>query len=200
MTIKQIVFDFGGVLVDWNPRYMYRKYFQDEETMEYFLNNVCTNAWNEQQDAGRPLQVATDLLIEEFPEHEVLIRRYYDQWTEMIGGAIEENVSVLYDLEKKYPLYGLTNWSGETFPWAYNNFDFFKKLKGIVVSGDEQIKKPDQAIYQVLLDRYHLSPHESLFIDDNAFNIATANSMGFQTIHLTEGVSLSDALRSRGLL
>ena len=186
--------------MDWNPRYMYRKYFQDEETMEYFLNNVCTNAWNEQQDAGRPLQVATDLLIEEFPEHEVLIRRYYDQWTEMIGGAIEENVSVLYDLEKKYPLYGLTNWSGETFPWAYNNFDFFKKLKGIVVSGDEQIKKPDQAIYQVLLDRYRLSPHESLFIDDNAFNIATANSMGFQTIHLTEGVSLSDALRSRGLL
>jgi 2-haloacid dehalogenase len=200
MTIKQIVFDFGGVLVDWNPRYMYQKYFEDEEAMEHFLNNVCTNAWNEQQDGGRPLQVATDLLIEQFPEHEVQIRRYYDQWTEMVGGAIEENVAVLYALEKKYPLYGLTNWSGETFPWAYDNFDFFKKLKGIVVSGDEQMKKPNPAIYQVLLDRYQLSPQESLFIDDNAANITAADSLGFETIHLADGISLSDEIRSRGLL
>ena len=200
MPIKQIVFDFGGVLVDWNPRYMYQKYFEDAAAMEHFLEHICSHEWNEQQDAGRTLQEGTDILVAEFPEHEDMIRRFYDQWTEMIGGAIQENVNVLNALEPRYPLYGLTNWSGETFPWAYEQFDFFKKLQGIVVSGDEKLKKPDPEIYQILLDRFGLKPEESLFIDDNQHNILAADQLGFDTIHLAEDVNLMDAVEEKGLL
>ena len=198
--IKNIIFDFGGVLVDWNPVYLYQKEFSSESDMNYFLENICTPEWNIQQDAGRPLAKATEALQKKHPEYKKLIGLYYGRWEEMLGGVIEENVRVLNMLKQKYPLYGLTNWSAETITIAYNKYDFFNHLKGIVVSGNEKLIKPDLKLYQILLDRYDLKANESLFIDDNAHNIETAQKMGFHTIHLTQNTDLEKEVKEMGVL
>ena len=198
--IKNIIFDFGGVLVDWNPVYLYQKEFSSESDMNYFLENICTPEWNIQQDAGRPLAKATEALQKKHPEYQELIGLYYGRWEEMLGGVIEENVRVLNMLKQKYPLYGLTNWSAETITIAYNKYDFFNHLKGIVVSGNEKLIKPDLKLYQILLDRYDLKANESLFIDDNAHNIETAQKMGFHTIHLTQNTDLEKEVKEMGVL
>lgn len=193
--IKNIVFDFGGVLVDWNPRYFYRRVFESEDEMEHFLATICTSDWNIEQDRGRSLDEATDIKIEEFPEHERLIRMYYDEWVNMLNGTIQENVDLLPILKDKFNLYGLTNWSAETFPTALDLFDFFKEFEEkIVVSGVEKLIKPDPAIFQVLLNRYDIKAEESIFIDDNADNISTAKSLGFETIHYVSGVPVKDEI------
>ena len=198
--IKNIIFDFGGVLVDWNPAYLYKKEFEKESDMIYFLENICTPEWNIQQDAGRPLSEATETLQQKHPTHKELIGYYYGRWEEMLGGVIEDNVRVLHLLKEKYPLFGLTNWSAETIPIAYNKYDFFNHLKGIVVSGDEKLIKPDPKLYQVLLHRYDLKANESLFIDDNIHNIETAQKMGFHTIHFTEKTDLEKEVKEMGVL
>ena len=201
MKKKNIVFDFGGVLVDWNPRYVYRDLFDDELEMESFLSTVCTNEWNVQQDAGRSLVEATELLVAKFSEQEALIRRYYDDWKLMLKGEIPENTSLLQPLSEKYQLFGLTNWSGETFPYARERFPFFNKyFEGIVVSGDEKMIKPDKEIFQLLLDRYKIRAEESVFIDDNHDNIIAANEIGFDTVHLHEEVNLKHSLELMGIL
>ncbi|NLC49567.1 MAG: HAD family phosphatase [Bacteroidales bacterium] len=188
--IKHIIFDFGGVLIDWNPVYLYNKLFEDESDMNFFLDNICTPQWNIQQDAGRPLPTATEILQKEYPEHSEMIGHYYGRWDEMLGGVIEDSERVLRMLKPNYPIYGLTNWSAETITVAYSKYDFFQLLDGIVVSGDEKLIKPDPKLYQVLLDRYNLKASESLFIDDNIHNIETARDMGFHTIHFTENIDL----------
>lgn len=198
--IKNIVFDFGGVLVDWNPVYLYSKLFDDEAEMNHFLENICTPEWNIQQDAGRSLAKATEILQTEHPQHKELIGHYYGRWEEMLGGDIRENVRVLEMLKPSYPLYGLTNWSGETITIAYSKFDFFNHFDGVVVSGDEKLIKPDPKLYTVLLERYNLKPNETLFIDDNLKNIETAHDMGFHTIHITENVDLEEEVKKLGLL
>ena len=131
--IKNIIFDFGGVLIDWNPEYLFRKEFERESDMNYFLENICTPEWNIQQDAGRPLAEATETLQKEYPDYKELIGMYYGRWEEMLGGVIEDSVRVLYLLKDKYPIYGLTNWSAETITIAYRRYDFFNYLEGIVV-------------------------------------------------------------------
>ncbi|MDM8159955.1 HAD family phosphatase [Labilibaculum sp. K2S] len=199
MKIKNIIFDFGGVLIDWNPRYLYRNVFQDEVEMEYFLKEVCSTEWNIQQDAGRSLDEATEELVKKFPQYEKEIRNYYSDWAKMIRGAIEENAALIKDLKDKYRLFGLTNWSAETFPIVFDQYSFFKELEGIVVSGTEKIIKPDARIYQLLLTRYGLTANESLFIDDNQENIDAANRLGFNTIPLLKGVNLKDELERLGL-
>ncbi|WP_461634319.1 HAD family hydrolase [Labilibaculum euxinus] len=199
MKIKNIIFDFGGVLIDWNPRYLYRNVFQDEAEMEYFLKDVCSTEWNIKQDAGRSLNEATEELVKEIPQYEKEIRNYYSDWVKMIGGAIEENAALIKDLKDKYRLFGLTNWSAETFPIVFDQYPFFKELEGIVVSGTEKIIKPDARIYQLLLTRYGLAANESLFIDDNQENINAANRLGFNTIPLLKGVNLKDELERLGL-
>ena len=198
--IKNIIFDFGGVLIDWNPEYLFRKEFANESDMNWFLENICTPEWNIQQDAGRPLAEATEMLQEKHPEHKEMIELYYGRWEEMLGGIIEDNVRVLDLLKEKYPLYGLTNWSAETIPIAYSRYDFFNYLEGIVVSGDEKLIKPDPKLYQVLLDRYRLKANESLFIDDNFHNIETARQMGFHTIHFTDNMDLEKVVKEMGVL
>lgn len=198
--IKNIIFDFGGVLIDWDPVYLYRKIFDDEKEMDHFLENICTQEWNMQQDAGRSLSDATEFLQAKHPEHKELIAHFYTRWEEMIAGELKENVSVLKKLKSKFPIYGLTNWSAETITIAYNKFDFFELIDGIVVSGDEKLIKPDPRLYQILLDRYNLKANESLFIDDNINNIETAQNMGFKTIHFTEGVNLENKVKDMGLL
>lgn len=198
--IKNIIFDFGGVLIDWNPIHLYRKEFENESDMRYFLENICTPEWNIQQDAGRPLALATEMLQKEHPEYKELIGYYYGRWDEMLGGVMKESERILKALKPSYSLYGLTNWSAETITIAYKKYDFFELLDGIVVSGDEKLIKPDPKLYQVLLDRYKLKATESLFIDDNIKNIETAQDMGFHTIHFTENTNLEEEMKRMGVL
>ena len=183
MKIDTIIFDFGGVLVDWDPKYVYQELFDEPEKMHWFLENICTNEWNLEQDRGRSLAEGTEILAKQFPEQDELIRAFYGRWKEMLSGEIRGTVEILHELKRKYPVYGLTNWSAETFPVALERFDFFKVFDGIVVSGTEKLVKPDKAIFQLILDRYHLKAENSLFIDDNAKNIRTAEEMGFHAIH-----------------
>ena len=194
MEIKNIIFDFGGVLIDWNPRYLYRNMFNNEAEMEFFLAQICTPEWNLKQDAGRSFSDATKELLDKYPEFKKEVTSFYGSWSKMIGGAIEENVSQIENLKGKYRLFGLTNWSAESFPIVFNQYPFFKEFEGIVVSGAEKIIKPDPRIYQLLLTRYGLIAKESLFIDDNEENIKAANKLGFETIHLHEKVSLKNEL------
>lgn len=195
MAIDTIVFDFGGVLVDWNPRYVYRQIFDgDEEKMEWFLANICTDDWNVQQDKGRTLAEGTAFLKQQHPEHADLIDNYYGRWTEMLREEITGTVEILHELKKKYKMYGLTNWSAETFPVALQRFDFFKVFDGILVSGEEKLIKPDAAIFELLIKRYDLTPEASLFIDDNKKNIAAADALGFKTIHFTTPEALREKL------
>ncbi|MFT4850415.1 MAG: 2-haloacid dehalogenase [Sediminicola sp.] len=201
MKIKNIIFDFGGVLVDWNPRYLFKDIFNDDEKMEHFLGNICTENWNIQQDAGRTLADGTKILQEQFPEDSEMIQQFYDGWEVMLKDEITENTKLLNKFDrKKFRLWGLTNWSSETFPIALERFDFFKEFEGIVVSGDEKMIKPNDDIYLLLLERYSLKAEESIFIDDNYKNIVAANKLGFQTIHFTELVNLEKRLQELGLL
>lgn len=198
--IKNIVFDFGGVLVDWNPTYLYSQIFSNEEEMNYFLENVCRYDWNLNQDAGYPIADATFDKQQEFPEYKDEIAMYYGRWDEMLGGTFDENTKLVKPLKDKYKVYGLTNWSAETLPIAMERYDFFNHLDGIVVSGDEKLIKPDFRIYQVLLERYDIKANESLFIDDNADNIKAAKELGFHTIHYTDGVILEDVMKEMGVI
>lgn len=200
MKIKNIVFDFGGVLMDWNPRYFYQSIFNDEDEMEYFLSEVCSLEWNSQVDAGRPFSTIIEELIAIHPKYKKEIELYQSHWIDMVGGSIAENVSTIDKLKGKYRLFGLTNWSAETFPLVYEKYAFFKELEGIVVSGAEKIIKPDARIYQILLDRYSLIASECLFIDDNKDNIIAAEKLGFQCIYLSEDVDLMSEIESLQLL
>lgn len=198
--LKNIIFDFGGVLIDWNPVYLYSKVFDKEEEMNYFLENICRYEWNVQQDAGRPLAEATRILQEQHPQYSKEIAMYYGRWEEMLGGTIEEHVKLIKPLKQKYGVYGLTNWSAETIPIAMARYDFFNDLDGIVVSGAEKAVKPDPKLYRILLDRYAIQADESLFIDDSYPNILTAQELGFKTIHITDGVDLEEILKTENIL
>jgi 2-haloacid dehalogenase len=175
-----IIFDLGGVLIDWNPRYMYRTIFDDEGEMEWFLQHVCNGPWNHAQDAGRSFEEATELLVPQFPKYEAAIRAYFPRWSEMIGGYYQDVVKIQQSLIQNpaYRVVALTNWSAETFPWALDNFSFLHDFEGILVSGEDKLAKPDPAIYQLLLDRYDIDPARAIFIDDSPTNIASAWKMG----------------------
>lgn len=201
MEIKNIIFDFGGVLMDWDPRYFFRDYFKDDEKMEYFLQNIAQSEWNEEQDRGRSLAEGTEIQVKKFPEWEKELRAYYDNWTVMLKSDIPKNVEILRRLgNTDYQLFGLTNWSEETFPYAIENYDFFQIFNGkIVVSGTEKMIKPDPKIWHVLLERYHLNAAESVFIDDNPKNIEMAKILGFTTIQVTPDTNLEEELHLLGV-
>ncbi|WP_223609373.1 HAD family phosphatase [Chryseobacterium sp. OSA05B] len=201
MKIKNIIFDFGGVLMDWNPRYFFKDYFNDDEKMEHFLENIAQSEWNEQQDKGRSLAEGTNIQVKKFPEWEKELRAYYDNWTVMLKSDIPENVEILRRLKNTdYQLFGLTNWSEETFPYALENYDFFQIFNGkIVVSGTEKLIKPDPKIWHVLLERYNIQADESVFIDDNPKNIEMAKTLGFHTIHVLPETNLERELDHLGV-
>jgi 2-haloacid dehalogenase len=198
--IKSIIIDFGGVLIDWNPRHLFRELFDSEYDMEYFLENVCNYKWNEQQDAGLPFEVAVKGLKAKHPEYEKMIQLYFDDWEKMLNGEIEENTKLLPVLKKKYGLFGLTNWSTETFPVTRKKFPFLNEFDGIVVSGVEKTVKPNKEIYHILLRRFQIEAEESLFIDDNLKNIQTANELGFQTIHYSNGINVEEEMKRLRLI
>ena len=194
--IKTIIFDLGKVLINWDPRNLYRKVFSDEKEMEYFLSEVCTMDWNEQQDAGRSWKDGIDLLVPQFPKYEMEINAYFDRWEEMLGGEISGTVEILKQLKasRKFRIYGLTNWSAETFPIALKQFDFLKLFEGILVSGNEGIKKPDPAIYERMLERYQIERQTALFIDDSLRNVKAAEKTGIKSIHFTSPEALEKSL------
>jgi 2-haloacid dehalogenase len=188
MTIKTIIFDLGGVLIDWNPEYLYLDIFEgDRDKMNAFFEQVCTMDWNENQDAGYPLSKATEDRIALFPEYETLIKIYYGRWEEMLGEAITGSVHILKKLinDPKFRVVALTNWSAETFPVALKRFDFLHWFEGIVVSGTEKTRKPYPEIYQIALDRFNIAPSETLFIDDNLRNIKGAEALGINGIYFS---------------
>lgn len=200
--INTIIFDLGAVLIDWNPRYMYRTIFNNEAEMEHFLEEVTTSDWNEEQDGGRSLQEGTEWLVNKHPEHEANIRAFYGRWEEMLGEAFHDVVEIFKQLKEsgKYKIYALTNWSAETFPVALERFEFLHWFDGIVVSGAEKMRKPTPEFYHILLDRYQVKSEDALFIDDNYRNILAAEKIGIQCIHFTSAEKLSDVLKKQCIL
>jgi 2-haloacid dehalogenase len=203
MKVKNIIFDLGGVLIDWNPEYVYLDAFKgNRKKMEKFFDEVCTFDWNENQDAGYPLANATEDRIALFPEQADLIRMYYGRWEEMLRGSISGTVSILKKIvsNNDYRVFALTNWSAETFPIALKRFDFLHWFEGIVVSGTEKTRKPFPEIYETTLERYDLKAFESIFIDDNERNVAVANQLGIQTIKFLNPHQLEKDLKTKEIL
>lgn len=199
--IDTVVFDLGNVLIQWNPRILFRKIFgSDEAAMEHFLSEVCNTEWNEQQDAGRPWKEAIAAAVARHPAHEAHIRAFHERWSEMIPGAIDETVSILAQLrEKPVRLLALTNWSDETFPIALERFPFLGWFEAIVVSGREKLIKPDPAIFQLLIERYRLDPASTVFIDDSRRNVDAAVAEGLHGIHFQHAAGLRAQLNALGM-
>jgi 2-haloacid dehalogenase len=196
-----VVFDLGGVLIDWNPRYLYRQLFDDEAEMESFLADVVSPAWNGQQDAGRTWAEAVAVLSREHPEHRELIAAYWHRWHETLGDAIHETVDVLAELrETGVRLLALSNWSAETFPVARPRYPFLEWFEGILISGEVEVAKPDPRIFHHLLDRFRLDAATTVFIDDSAANVDAAARLGIVALRFTGATALRADLVGLGLL
>lgn len=195
--IKAIIFDFGNVLLEWNPRFVYDRYFpNDPEGMERFFNEVNFADWNSQQDKGRPFKEGIALLSREFPHYSHLIQAYHDLWIDSVGGAIAGTVDILKRLKQAgYPVYGLSNWSAETFPHMRERHDFFDVFDDMVISGEVGHVKPEPQIFQILLDKIGKPAEECIFIDDSLANIQQAQKLGFATILFHSPQQLESSLR-----
>lgn len=201
-TINTLVFDLGGVLIDWNPEYLYNKLIPDEKERKWFLSTICSPDWNEEQDAGRSLHDATELLVKKYPTHEASIRAYYDRWAEMLGGPIHETVEIFRELKDRghLKLYALTNWSAETFPVALELYDFLHWFDGRLVSGEEGVRKPFPAIYQKLIERFAIEPKKAIYVDDNIRNVMPARELGFHGIQFRTPALFREELKALGVL
>ena len=200
--IKTIIFDLGGVLIDWSPEYVYLKEFRgDRAQMDWFLNHVCAWDWNVNQDAGYPIAKATEERIAMFPEYESFIRMYYGRWEEMLGFTHNGTLAILKELvdNPEYRVLALTNWSGETWPKAIAKFPWLQWFEGILVSGDEGMRKPFANIYELMLSRYSIQAEEAIFIDDSLKNIEGCEKLGIKGIHFKDSRTLAAQLRAAGL-
>jgi 2-haloacid dehalogenase len=201
LATKAAVFDLGGVLIDWDPRYLYRKLLADEAAVEEFLATVCTPEWNAEQDRGRPFAEGVAELVERHPVHAAAITAYHERWPEMLGGAVDDTVEVLAELRAAgVPVYALTNWSAETFGVARERFEFLEWFDGVLVSGEERMIKPDPAIFRLLLDRFGLDPEATFYVDDSEQNVAAADRLGFDAVRFTTPAQLRRDLVARRLL
>jgi 2-haloacid dehalogenase len=201
-THTAVVFDLGGVLIDWNPRYLYRKRFAgDEAAMEHFLTHVCSPAWNIRQDAGRTFAEASEVLCRSHPQLREHIEAWLPGFDDMMSGAIQGTVDILAELRARgTPIYALTNWSAETFPCALKRFEFLGWFADIVVSGKLALIKPDRAIFQHLLTKHGLLPEQTIFIDDAPHNVAGAAAAGLHGLHFTSPEALRRDLVALGVL
>lgn len=196
-----LIFDLGGVLIDWNPRHLYRKLFSDSRDMEAFLSRVCTPEWNSRQDAGRPFREGIAELVRRFPDEEHLIRAFWDRWDETVAGPIEGTVEILRRLRSdSHALYALSNWSAETFPRVRPRFEFLNWFRHIIISGSVGMCKPDPRIYRLLLRECDLQAEDCLFIDDTEDNVRAARDQGFSTILFSSPEQLNSALHREGIL
>jgi 2-haloacid dehalogenase len=195
------VFDLGGVLIDWNPRYLYRKLFQDEAAVDRFLSTVCTQSWNESQDAGRTFAEGCAVLKQVHPQQSELIDAWFSRYEEMLGGAIAGSVAIVSELRsKQLRLFALSNWSVETFPFALRRFEFLRWFQGILLSGEAKLVKPDPRIFQLLFEKYDINPAEAVYVDDHARNVETARELGMRSIHFTDAAMLREELARLGVL
>ena len=199
-TIKAVVFDVGNVLIDWDPKYLYRQLMTDDAAIDRFLNDVCHYTWNLEQDRGRLWADAIAEKIAEFPEHEALIRAYDERWTDMVSGAIQGSVDILEELHaKKFPLYAITNFSREKWDIATEAFPFLKFFDGVTVSADVKLLKPDPVIYQHFLKTFALDPSALLFVDDRIENVEAARREGFNAVQFTTPEQFREDLKSYGV-
>jgi 2-haloacid dehalogenase len=205
MAIKAVVFDFGGVLIDWKREYVYSHLIPDETERQWFLDNVCKMEWVVQQDGGQTIAEGTAELIAKFPEHEALIRAFYERWPEMLGGVLADGVALVDTLDAaQVPLFGLTNWSAETFPYAWENYPVLRRFREVIVSGRVGVVKPAPAIFALMraeIERYlpGVEPHELVFIDDNLHNADAATALGWHGVHHTSAAHTAAKLRELGL-
>ena len=199
--VTTVVFDIGNVLVAWDPRNLYRRYFAGREhEMEWFLKNVCTSAWNIEQDRGRSFREAVELLVKEHPpQWHPMIRAFDVEWHHTISGPIEGSVAILRSLkDSQVPVYAITNWNQDKFRESRQRFDFLNSFDGIVVSGDEGLLKPDREIFELFFERYGVVPETAVFIDDSLRNVEGARAVGMQGLHFTSPEALACDLRNLG--
>ncbi len=195
-----VIFDLGGVLIDWNPRHLFRKLFDDEPAMEHFLKHVCTPEWHLQHDAGVPFTETRDALKHRYPEHTALIDAFGDRHDEMFPAAIDGTVALLERLAAAHvPLYAITNFPAQMYPIAQRRFPFMTLFKDVAVSGYERLVKPDPALFGILLRRNNIAPSQAVFIDDTMRNVVAANALGLHGIHFTAPDALERELRSLGI-
>ena len=198
-SINTIIFDLGGVLIDWDPAYVFNEtYFKTPEQRKYFFENICTNDWNENQDAGYPIAKATAEKLAEFPDWEKPIKDFYGRWEEMLGEPIHETVEIFRELKQNpgLKIYALTNWSAETFPVALDRFEFLHWFDGRLVSGEEKTRKPFPDFYQKLFDKFSINPSSAIFIDDNLRNLNAGELMGVKGIHFKSARQLRKELKN----
>ena len=201
-NIKAIIFDFGNVLLEWNPRFVYERYFPNNpEGMERFLQEVDFMEWNALQDKGRPFEEGVAVLSKQFPQYSHLIRAYHDHWIDSVGEPIMGTINILKELKQAgYAIYGLSNWSSETFPHMLEKYDFFDLLDGFVISGEVGHVKPSPEIFQIMLDKISRPARECLFIDDALPNIHQAQKLGLATILFQSPEQLEATLHDRHIL
>ncbi|MFA6964024.1 HAD family hydrolase [Bosea sp. (in: a-proteobacteria)] len=199
-TTPTVVFDVGNVLIRWDPLLVYRELIPDDEKRAWFMRNVCTAAWNLEQDRGRSWEEAVALLVASHPEWESQIRAYDERWHDAVPGIIEDSVAVLAELrERGEKVYAITNFSREKWAECLIRFPFLQSFDGVVVSAHERVVKPDPEIYQILFERYGLVAGDCIFIDDSAKNIETARKLGMQAVHFVEPIDLRLELRKLGV-
>jgi len=187
----KFLFDLGGVFLDWHPQYFYRNIFKDKKELNFFLTNVCNDAWNLRQDAGRSIENAEKDLISKFPNYSKEIKLYYPSHRKMIKRVFESSLNLLSNLKsKKYKCYVLSNFSAETFVGMMEEYKFLKKFNGIIISGEEKIVKPDKKIFKLAIQRFNLIPQQTIFIDDRLENINSAKNIGFKTVHLKNPLNI----------
>lgn len=203
MTKRSVaVFDLGGVLIDWNPRYLYRKLFDgDDAAMEYFLANICTSDWNVQQDAGRTLAEGCAILKKAHPGYDRFIDAWMERNAEMLAGPIQGTVDLLAELRARgVPIYALSNWSTETFPAAQKRFDFLSWFDGTLLSGNVHLIKPDPRIFRRFFETHSVDPSQAVYIDDLQANVDAASGLGMHGIRFTDPATLRSELMRVGLI
>ena len=200
-TPTTIVFDIGGVLLDWDPRHLYRKLFDDEAEMEWFLSEICSPEWNERMDAGLSFADGVAELVAKHPEHEGFVRAYHERWIEMVPGAIDGTVEILGEVrDRGHPVYAITNFNAETLAVASEVYPFLKRFDGVIVSSEIRLIKPDPAIFQAFFQTYDRQPGECAFIDDRAVNVQAAREAGMVGIHFSDPPQLRRDLADLKLL
>lgn len=199
-AIDAVVFDIGGVLIDYDPRYLYSRLIDDRDEMEHFLAEVCTAEWNHQQDLGRSFADGIAERIALFPDKADLIRAWDSRWQEMVPGPIEGTVAILEALKASgMPIFAITNFSREKFAEAQERFAFLTHFRDVVVSAHEHLAKPDPAIYHVALERFGIDPARAVFIDDMPANVETAKTLGFNALRFTGPQAFRNDLAALGV-